>query len=125
MEINSDNSEVMCPSCGDHWPIWSSSYYCSCGYVFSATEVSVEVEAIVANAKLIANELRRSMETRNRISAITDKVIADVAAGFWRESLEYTKKINHSDYSSSKGLDWAVIPIKSIIWSGKKGYNNQ
>ena len=80
MEIDSDTAEVKCPSCGDHWPIRSSSYYCSCGYIFSADEVSDEVNAIIYNAKLIANELRRTMDTRSRISAITDKVIADVAA---------------------------------------------
>lgn len=80
MEINSDSAYVKCPSCTTSWHIRESSYYCSCGYVFSASEVSDELDAIIANAKLIANELKRSMNTRNRINNITDQVIADLAA---------------------------------------------
>ncbi len=71
MEINPDSSFVKCPSCGKSWHIKESSYYCSCGYVFSADDVSVEVDAIVANAKLIAQELKRNYDTKKRIMALT------------------------------------------------------
>lgn len=71
MEINPDTSFVCCPSCGKSWHIKESSYYCSCNYVFSAEDVSVEVDAIVANARLIAQEMKRNAETQKRISSMT------------------------------------------------------
>lgn len=75
MEINPDNAYVRCPSCGKSWPIKESSYYCTCDYVFSANEVCDEINAIVANAKLIANEIRRSASTWNRMEKLTNNEI--------------------------------------------------
>ncbi len=75
MEINPDTSYVRCPSCGESWHINKSNYYCTCNYVFSANEVSDEINAIVANAKLIANELKRNAETWQRMHSITNRDI--------------------------------------------------
>ncbi len=75
MEINTDTSYVRCPSCKKEWHIMSSNYFCSCDYVFSAEDVSIEVNAIVANAKLIAQEIKRASETQKRIAAITNSDI--------------------------------------------------
>ena len=86
MEINSDNAYVRCPSCEREWPIKQSDYYCSCGYVFSADDVSDELNAIIINAKLIANDLKRKIETKNRIERITDTVIANTASDVIKSS---------------------------------------
>lgn len=75
MEIDSDTSMVRCPSCGQSWHIKESNYYCTCDYVFSAYDVEVEIDAIVANAKLIAQEIRRTAATRARINALTTRDI--------------------------------------------------
>jgi len=54
-----------------------SAYYCKhpCNYVFSANDVSVEVNAIVANARLIAAEIRRTEGTRARIESMVNREI--------------------------------------------------
>lgn len=75
MEINADTAHVRCPSCKKEWHIMDSNYFCSCDYVFSADDVSIEVNAIVANAKLIAQEIKRATETQKRINAITNSEI--------------------------------------------------
>ena len=76
MEINPETSYVKCPSCKKEWPIKASNYFCSCNYVFSAKEVSIEIDAIVANAKLIVAEMRRQDATLSRIARLTDHDIA-------------------------------------------------
>lgn len=76
MEINPDTAYVRCPSCEKEWPISSSNYFCTCNYVFSANDVSIEIDAIVANAKLIAAEMRREYATRCRIESLTEHDIA-------------------------------------------------
>lgn len=75
MEIDPETSYVKCPSCNKSWHIKQSNYYCSCNYVFSAEDVSVEIDAIVANAKLIARELERNIASKNRIKELTDNAI--------------------------------------------------
>lgn len=75
MEINPDTSFVRCPSCNKEWYIMDSNYYCSCGHAFTANDVSIEVNAIVANARLIAQEMRRNAATRSRINNLTNNDI--------------------------------------------------
>lgn len=75
MEIDPDTSFVHCPSCDSKWEIKDSNYFCSCGYTFTATEVSDEINAIIYNAKIIANELRRTAHTISRINTLTDREI--------------------------------------------------
>ncbi len=79
MEINPDTSFVRCPSCDKTWPIKESNYYCSCDYIFTAEDVSVEIEAIVATARLIAQEIKRTSETKKRINEMTIEAIENTA----------------------------------------------
>lgn len=76
MQIDSDTSDVRCLDCGKSWKIKESEYYCSCGYVFSARDVSLELDAIISNAKLIASEIERTKLTKERIQAMTDREIS-------------------------------------------------
>jgi uncharacterized membrane protein len=75
MEINPDTKDVRCPSCGRQWYIADTTYYCTCDYIFSAKDVSIEIEAIVANARLIAQEIERAAASRSRIDALTNHAI--------------------------------------------------
>ena len=75
MEIDPDTAFVRCPTCDKKWGIKESNYFCSCGYSFSANEVSDEINAIIYNAKIIANELKRTAMTINRIHILTENEI--------------------------------------------------
>ena len=75
MEIDPETSRVKCPSCNSEWNIMDTNYYCSCGYIFLAKDVSVEIDAIVANARLIAQELKREAEAHQRIINMTTSAI--------------------------------------------------
>lgn len=103
MEINPDTSFVRCPSCEKSWNIKESNYYCSCEYVFSAEDVSIEIDAIVANARLIAQEIRRSAETQRRIRVMTESDIG----------VEAEKTIKHTFgekiWETLKGLLPAIV----------------
>lgn len=80
MEINPDTAHVRCPSCGKSWHIKESNYYCNtCNYRFSAEDVRIEIDAIVANAKLIAQEMKRIANTRERINTMTYHDIENIA----------------------------------------------
>ena len=76
LEIDSDTPNVRCLDCGKSWGIKESEYYCSCGYVFSAQDVSLEIEAIIVHARLIAAEIERNKLTKERIQSMTDKEIS-------------------------------------------------
>ena len=79
--INTDTSWIYCPSCDPRyergWRITDSVYYCAHGHTFSAAEVMDEVNAIVANAKLIANELKRTYATQQRIRDLTQTSVTN------------------------------------------------
>ena len=62
--------------CGHNWEIYESNYYCLCGHHFQTEDVLDEVNAIVANAKLVARELRRNAETMKRIENLTNTEIS-------------------------------------------------
>lgn len=103
MEINSDTSYVRCPSCNRSWHIKESSYYCTCNHVFSAYDVEVEVDAIVANARLIAQEIQRTAATRQRINAMTTRDIETKA----RETIK--KSFGEKVWAALKDMLPAIV----------------
>lgn len=110
MEIDPESSFVHCPSCDKSWNIKESSYYCSCGYVFSADDVSIELDAIVANARLIVQEMKRAAETQKRIN---DMTTADIEV---KAEQTIKKTFGEKLWESLKGLlPTIVLAIKTWL----------
>ncbi len=57
LEIDPSNNNVHCRKCNKNWNIWDSTYHCSCGHTFQATEVEKSVEDIIELCELCAEEL--------------------------------------------------------------------
>lgn len=57
LEINPDNNIVRCKKCNEKWNIWKSTYYCTCGNTFKASEVKKSVEDTIELCQLCAEEL--------------------------------------------------------------------
>ena len=54
MYIDPDTEMVSCSKCSDEWLIWKSTYHCSCGHIFKASEVKEEVNSLIQDCKYAA-----------------------------------------------------------------------
>lgn len=57
LEIDPDNNNVHCKKCEKDWDIWDSTYHCSCGHTFKASEVKKSVEDVIELCHMCAEEL--------------------------------------------------------------------
>lgn len=57
LEIDPNTNNVHCTKCNKNWDIWDSTYHCSCGHTFEATEVKKSVDNVIELCQLCAEEL--------------------------------------------------------------------
>lgn len=74
MEIEPWRERVRCSGCGEAWTLHDSTFYCSCGRVFSSTEVDSALSEVVRATRSLYQELRNrtaeltSLERRTEAS---------------------------------------------------------
>lgn len=66
LHIETTSDEVYCLKCNDHWNIWKSNYYCSCGNKFAARDVQKALTEVLVFCRVCAEEILAQQELKKQ-----------------------------------------------------------
>ena len=66
LEIDPDTEVVLCTKCQHAWNLRDSRYHCSCGNTFLAKDIEAELDELIEDCKICAEELEL-MESARRL----------------------------------------------------------
>lgn len=76
MNIETTTDVVYCNKCNSHWNVWDTTYYCTCGSAFKATEVRTALIEVLACCRVCAEEIvaqQQAQKKREKFSEISLK----------------------------------------------------
>lgn len=82
LEIDPQSKIIYCSKCGNNWRIYDSTYYCSCGSIFTAKQVSDEVEYVIKLSKLVADEIRYMRVLENQRKYLVEDSLSNFTINF-------------------------------------------
>ena len=88
LEVDPINEMVVCLKCNEHWNIWDSTYYCSCGHKFTAVSIASEVKTILLLCKVCMDEIERQQQAQKKLHKLSKASMRNFLCGFF-ESLGF------------------------------------
>lgn len=83
LEVDVDSEIVYCNSCGIHWKIFDSTYYCSrCNNVVDAKDILDDVKYTIDLAKLVIKQIQYNNITNKKIKIVSDRSFFEYVTDF-------------------------------------------
>ncbi len=81
VEVTTD--EVYCDKCTKHWNAWDSTYYCTCGSAFEATDVRTALSEVLACCKVCAEEIAAQEAAQKRRESLSEVSLRSFLSSFF------------------------------------------
>lgn len=72
LHIETTTDVVYCEKCNANWWVWDSTYFCTCGSSFSASEVHSTLLEVLACCKVCAEEIAAQNSARKKRDEISE-----------------------------------------------------
>lgn len=83
LSIDPDSRIIVCSRCGHSWNIWNSDFHCgSCGFRFTAYDLSDAVEELLEECRACARELERQSAAQFQRITSTEESWRSFVEGF-------------------------------------------
>ena len=77
------NDTVYCEKCHKSWNAWSSTYYCTCGSSFKATEVRAALMEVLACCRVCAEEIAAREAAKKKREALSEASLRSFLDSFF------------------------------------------
>lgn len=67
LKVDPDQKVVLCAGCSENWNVFQTQFYCTCGHIFSASDVRDVLNETIRAAQLLARVIEENQRVLGEI----------------------------------------------------------